>query len=353
MKLIAVIGLVLIHSFFSGPHAIAKESEEFADKVNAVHGLNGEPARQMKKILMGTPRLTRNAPGEDPLSLQGPRNSWHMATRKACIDKVITTGLIKQDTQNLKLCGAPWMVPVPAKGQSPTQAKFCIDQFEFPNIPCEYPVVWGSSAVANKVCRAMGKRACNSHEWEGACQGFDAGVASYKFSVQRQSQRRPKVNAERPISFAFSARSPSKDTRKFCGVYSPQDPDIASPMKQDLSKYYSGIGKSLGCQKSGSDYDSCGSNTWPAGFKYDCRTENGVFDLHGNVAEVTNLPEAENEIADSAGQLGGTERKGSFFVYRSDYPDDCRVRQPYEHFGPYGTDTMGYYQEGFRCCKDL
>jgi formylglycine-generating enzyme required for sulfatase activity len=245
------------------------------------------------------------------------------------------------------------MVPVPAKGKTADQAKFCIDQFEFPNIPCEYPVVWGSSTIANNVCRAMGKRACNSHEWEGACQGYDAGTDSYKFAIQNRNLRRNQVNKERPVTFAFASRSPLKDSRKFCGVYSPQDPDIEAPMKLDPSKYYTGIGKSLGCQKSGSDYDSCGTNTWPAGFKYECRSDVGVFDLHGNVAEVTSLPDTESEVADASGRLGGTERKGSFFVYRGDYPDDCRVRQPVEHFGPYATDGMGYYQEGFRCCKDL
>jgi formylglycine-generating enzyme len=353
MKLSLIIGILFFNSFLSPTPAIARESEEFADKVNAVHGLSGESARRMKKLLMDAPRLTRNISDEDPRTLQGPRNSWHMTTRQACLDKVIATGLLRQDPQNLKLCGHPWMVPVAAKGKSPDQAKFCIDQFEFPNIPCEYPVAWSTSAIANNVCRAMGKRACNSHEWEGACQGFDAGADSYKFSIQNRAQRRLKVNSDRPITFAYSARSALKDTRKFCGVYSPQDPEIASPMNRDLAKYYTGIGKSVGCQKAGSDYDSCGSNTWPSGFKFECRTQSGVFDLHGNVAEVTNLPESEVEIAGTGGHLGGTERKGSFFVYRSDYPDDCRVRQPYEHSGPYATDGMGYYQEGFRCCKDL
>ena len=41
--------------------------------------------------------------------------------------------------------------------QKPRDAKACIDQFEFPNIPCEYPVVW-VKAEAAEICQAQGKR---------------------------------------------------------------------------------------------------------------------------------------------------------------------------------------------------
>ena len=78
--------------------------------------------------------------------------------------------------------------------------------------------------------------------------------------------------------------------------------------------------------------------------------------MHGNVAEVTNFPQSSSGIANGTNS-DMTERKGSFFVYRGNlgnkYPDDCRVRQPYEHFHDFDTDKMAYYQEGFRCCKDV
>jgi len=47
----------------------------------------------------------------------------------------------------------------------------CIDRFEFPNIPCEYPAVWASAREAELACEAVGKRLCGVHEWEGACAG--------------------------------------------------------------------------------------------------------------------------------------------------------------------------------------
>ena len=48
--------------------------------------------------------------------------------------------------------------------EGPEEARSCIDQFEFPNIPCEYPVVWVRAVEAALLCRAVGKRLCDAHE---------------------------------------------------------------------------------------------------------------------------------------------------------------------------------------------
>ena len=55
--------------------------------------------------------------------------------------------------------------------EKPEEAGACIDQFEFPNIPCAYPVVWVRTREAVELCEALGKRLCDAHEWEGACAG--------------------------------------------------------------------------------------------------------------------------------------------------------------------------------------
>lgn len=238
----------------------------------------------------------------------------------------------------------------PVDGRPLQEAKTCIDQFEFPNIPCEYPIVWTTSASAKRICESMGKRVCNSHEWEGACAGR---AKSPDFNPRA---RKAAYNAQRPRTWAFQFQPEFEkvsDTRGLCAVYTPSDPELAQPMRSNPDAYYTRIGKSLNCQKGPSDYASCGTNSWPSGFKYDCRSETDVFDLHGNLAEVTSLPENESQLANGRDQIGGTERKGSFFVYRGDYPDDCHIRQPFEHFGNYAVDKMSYYQEGFRCCKDV
>jgi len=71
-----------------------------------------------------------------------------------------------------KVCQAKFMAPLyDPRSQQPEDAKACIDQFEFPDIPCTYPVVWVKAVEAAEICEAVGKRLCDAHEWEGACAG--------------------------------------------------------------------------------------------------------------------------------------------------------------------------------------
>src|SRR5512136_3125337 len=76
---------------------------------------------------------------------------------------------------------APLYHPTVEKAED---AKACIDQFEFPDIPCVYPVVWVRAREAALICRAVGKRLCDAHEWEGACAGA-LGPADYRFDLAR------------------------------------------------------------------------------------------------------------------------------------------------------------------------
>jgi len=81
------------------------------------------------------------------------------------------------------------MVPIydPGAGETASTAKVCIDQFEFPDIPCEYPVVHVRANEAAEICAAVGKRLCDAHEWEGACAGTGLsrpGQARSPFSHQ-------------------------------------------------------------------------------------------------------------------------------------------------------------------------
>ena len=240
------------------------------------------------------------------------------------------------------------MVPVPPQGQSVNSARVCIDQFEFPNIPCEYPVVWVSVKQAHNICRSMGKRLCNSFEWEGGCAG---GINMH---APFQSQR-GEHNSQREIVWAFNwinELSAVRDSRQVCGIYSSADSEIDPSVRGS----YTAIGTSRGCDPGTSATKTCGTNTWPSGFKSSCVSPLGVYDIHGNLAEVVNLPRNTAEIANASGNTGVNEHKGSFFVFRSQnqYPDDCRVRQPGEHQFPITNDTgHAFYQEGFRCCKDV
>jgi hypothetical protein len=333
----------------------SQESAEFADKVVAAHGLSGAGAAKLRALLLNTPQLTRNIGTEDPDATQGPNNSWHPASRAQCAEKALQTGLIAPNPGFERICGAKWMSPIPDyAGQPLDQASVCIDQFEFPDIPCEYPVAWVTAPIAQKICASMGKRICDSGEWEGGCAGAMDERNGYYFGESSDAARKDHNDRRVAIwayQFIESLRA-ARDTRATCGVFSPADPDISQPMRSDIGKYYAPAGQSKGCDPAGNPYATCGTNTWPAGFKLECRSPLDVFDMHGNVAETTNLPSDPSQLASSAGGPGGlTEHKGSFFVYRPQYPDDCRVRQPYEHAGPFQKNGMAFYQEGFRCCK--
>jgi sulfatase modifying factor 1 len=68
-----------------------------------------------------------------------------------------------------------------------------------------------------------------------------------------------------------------------------------------------------------------------------------------------NLPLQPEQLA-SAGGMGETEMKGSWFIFASyeAHLDDCRWRAPNWH-GTRVLDRNSHrnYHLGFRCCKDI
>lgn len=343
-------------SFVTLPLA-AGESDAFASKVIKEHGMSGAQAERMRTLLTKTPGLTRNIGTEDPKAFVGPNNSYHPVSREKCRTQVLDAGKIKSG--DARTCGDKNMVALPGPDGT---VKSCIDQFEFPNIACEYPVVWVPSYYAQEICRSMGKRLCNSHEWEGACAGKMEGTESYKFGIGDPNARRQAINTNRKKVWAFQDKHPGRtDAAILCGVYSGKDKDVEPEAAANIQDG-SIPGLSKGCAPDKSAYKTCGTNTWPSGYKYECKSSLGAYDMHGNLAEVVNLPTGPDTIA-KGNVTGMTERKGSFFVDRGGlklksgeqrYPDDCRVRQPYEHMKPISQDKgHAFYQEGFRCCKDL
>ena len=112
-----------------------------------------------------------------------PAVTEHPVTPEACQAKVKSAGVQYENPRFEKICKAKYMAPLynPAK-QKPEDAKACIDQFEFPDIPCTYPVVWVKAREAAEICAAEGKRICDAHEWEGACAG-DLEPPDYEFNL--------------------------------------------------------------------------------------------------------------------------------------------------------------------------
>src|SRR6185436_4114043 len=98
-----------------------------------------------------------------------PRISMHPIGRAECRAAIAERPLRPGD----EVCGTPNMVALEERSGDAAagQARACIDQFEFPDIACEYPVVHVSAREAAQLCEAVGKRLCDAHEWEGACAG--------------------------------------------------------------------------------------------------------------------------------------------------------------------------------------
>jgi hypothetical protein len=223
------------------------------------------------------------------------------------------------------------MVPVsdPGAGEAAAGARVCIDQFEFPDLACEYPVVYASAREAALLCAAEGKRLCDAHEWEGACAGaLQPPEVAYHFGKPRPYATWLH-NKEREVRWAYG---PTKDDAR-CGM---------------------GSTKSPGC--AGGGWSSCGSNTYPAGAFPGCVSPLGVHDLHGNVAEHLNLPLTPAELT-SRGGSGQTEMKGSWFAFRSvldPHEDDCHWRAKDWHPSRVmDVESHRNYHLGFRCCASV
>ena len=232
-----------------------------------------------------------------------------------------------------------YMVPLydPAT-QTADQATTCIDQFEFPGLPCRYPIVWVRAREAAQLCSAMGKRLCDAHEWEGACAGA-LGPADYRFDLSNGRSANAAHTAMRQAH--NTAAEPHKswatgDTKPAAGVCAQ------------------GSTKSPSCD--GSDPLKCGSNTYPTGAIPGCVSPLGVYDQHGNAAEHMNLPLSPAQLSSTGTALGVTEMKGSWFIFDSyaAHEDWCQWRAPFWH----GTEVMAAdshrnYHLGFRCCAEV
>jgi hypothetical protein len=299
------------------PATLAEQRETLFRRMKAYFGTTPEGMGEVQKIFEGS-----------SIAGQGnPALSQHPMTRAECFKIRKAAGLTWSDSE---VCGARNMAPLydPKAGQKPENASACIDQYEFPNMPCEYPVVHVTTREAALLCQAVGKRLCDAHEWEGSCAGqLRDPKDEYAFGRSRRDMKSIH-NFNREILWAYG---PTKN-HALCGT---------------------GSFKSKECE--GGGYKQCGSNTYPAGAFPKCVSPFGVFDLHGNAAEHMNLPMTPDELA-SKGGSGESEMKGSWFIFATyeAHDDDCHWRAPDWH----GTKVMAInshsnYHLGFRCCKNV
>jgi len=307
----------------------AEQNEALFRQLQAVHGLSDEQMAAVRAIFarsgyvgQGNPAITK-----------------HPLTVEECRDKIAPTGIAEGNPAFEKICGGKFMAPLyDPQAETAADANACIDQFEFPDVPCAYPVVWVRAREAAEICTAIGKRICDAHEWEGACAGR-LGEPDYRFDLAAGRDASAAVKAMRDAHNRSNAATKSWS-------YGPE--------------YQAGVCaaasfKSEGCD--GGNWQRCGSNTYPAGSFPQCHSPLGVYDLNGNAAEHMNLPLAPEQMASRGSQdLGVTEMKGSWFIfdtYRA-HDDWCRWRAPFWHGGPVmSPDSHHNYHLGFRCCKTI
>jgi len=328
----AALGLILLATpgLAEAPSDLQTANEALITRI--VTGQKLSPA-QAEALLAGFAASRRIGQGN-------PAVTKHPGTPEACVERRAAAGLSAEPNPEWEaICGAPWMAPLydPQTGE-PGGATTCIDQFEFPGLPCEYPVVWAQANQAAALCESVGKRLCDAHEWEGSCAGA-LEPPDYRFDLGAGVDG---ATAFRRMRDAHNAVYNSKKTWAYGPAYQG---GVCS----------TGSAKSPNCD--GGSWADCGSNTYPTGWGPGCVSALGVWDLHGNAAEHMSLPTRPEEMASKGSKtLGYTEMKGSWFVWDAvrAHEDACRWRAPYWH----GTRVMdpkshGNYHLSFRCCADV
>lgn len=330
MRWLALLLVLAGASAGAAPPTLAQQNERLFEQLQRVHELSAERMERLRGIFARSGFIGQG----------NPAVARHPDTPARCLERRAQRPDLDADAARFeRICGGPYMAPLyDPRRERPEDARACIDQYEFPDIPCEYPVVWVKAREAAQICEAMGKRMCDAHEWEGACQG-ELEPPDYRFDLARGVA--PNVAVERMRSAHNRAHAADKRWS-----YGPE-------YRQGVCG--TGSAKSPGCN--GGGWNICGSNTYPSGDFPDCRSPLGVYDLNGNAAEHMNLPLEPSQMASRGSrELGVTEMKGSWFVFDRfrAHEDWCRWRAPYWH-GSRVMDAHSHanYHLGFRCCKTI
>lgn len=320
---LALLSSLWINDSSAADAALAQQNEKLFQQLQQTHGLSDAQMQNIRAIFARSGYVGQG----------NPAISEHPLTPQQCQARLAQQAIDYANPEFEKICHARFMAPLyDPKTQQPEQARACIDQFEFPDIPCSYPVVWVRAREAAQLCAAEGKRLCDAHEWEGACAGA-LEPPDYRFDGNGGTIERMRLEHNKKYA-ASKSWSYGPDYRKgICATGSHKTP---------------------GCL--GGGWTQCGSNTYPTGSFPDCHSTLGVYDLNGNAAEHMNLPLNVAQMSSRGSkELGYTEMKGSWFIfdtYRA-HEDWCRWRAPFWH----GTRVMdehshANYHLGFRCCKD-
>ncbi len=329
IKWLCVSAGAVIFSFPVSAQNLKSQNDALFEQLRQVHDLSAQEMVRIRAIFDGSGYMGQG----------NPAITRHPVSVDACASTEAAGAVHHADETFTKICGDKYMAPLyDPTMEGPEDAAVCIDQFEFPNIPCAYPVVWVRTNEAAEICSAMGKRLCDAHEWEGACAGRLA-PPDYRFDLAK---------GQSPSQAVQRMRKAHNNAHKGQKRWS-YGPEYRKGVCAAAST------KSPAC--TGGSWTQCGSNTYPSGFFPECRSPLGVYDIHGNAAEHMNLPLDEGQMSSrGSSELGYTEMKGSWFIFDKYYAhqDWCRWRAPFWH-GSRVMDKKSHhnYHLGFRCCKTV
>jgi hypothetical protein len=113
--------------------SLASRNEALFEELRDVQGLDDGQVARIRAIFARSGVIGQG----------NPAVTVHPQTPAQCRQARERAGLADDDARFERLCGARHMVPLydPAR-ERPEDARACIVQYEFPDVPCDYPVVW-------------------------------------------------------------------------------------------------------------------------------------------------------------------------------------------------------------------
>lgn len=175
----------------------------------------------------------------------------------------------------------------------------CMDRYEAPGVAGGKPLAMQTALEAEAFCMARGKRLCTEAEWVRACQGPQGRAYPYGTTYRRST----------------------------CN----DDKTWISPDWTTLGTWPSAAAKAEAARLYQAD---------ASGARRACVSEEGVFDLTGNVAEWVRRSFPSRTNYDHV--MKGCYWSGCY----GGSPPSCAFTNP-AHPGAFRT-----YEAGFRCCKD-
>ncbi len=168
---------------------------------------------------------------------------------------------------------------------------FCMDQYEFPNVPGEKPQVMTTWLEAKSTCEKEGKRLCGDSEWTLACEGRE----------------------RLPYPYGYT-RNPDA-----CNIDRPH-PDVDEAAFADPVKRFEEAARL--------------DQRDPSGAREACVSPYGIHDMTGNVDEW---------VVNESGHPYQSGLKGGYW---GPVRDRCRPMTVAHN------EEFSFYQIGFRCCSE-